>query len=620
MTSPISRRTFLQTMAAQSVPAVAGGSAAAVSSASALPHADGWIRGKMSGARALVEALLLQGTGCVFGIPGAQQNELWDTMKQRGLAYQLVTHEFSASAMADGYARSTGRPGVLCVVPGPGVTNALTGIGEALLDSIPLVCVVGDVARGENYRPFQVHELPQVGLLQQVTKQVYQVRCAAEIPLLTRQAFIEAAAGEPGPVAVVVPYDLLFETCKYNCPPPAPAAVPFDEAAVDSALALLSCCKYQIGIYAGLGCMDYAPLVPQVAELLQAPVATTVSGKGVIDERHCLSVGVGYGKQGTRTAESIFSSVDVVLAIGVRYGEVATAFYNIPKHRHLIHVDINPNNLGRVVPTDICVNADAGLFLSRILACETQLRRSTNGKLVRRIQSLKSAECKKNAKIYARCGADPMALLLELSCRTNEDAQVFVDVTLAEHWAAEVFQTRLPRTYFNPADNQAMGWSIPAAIGAQRARPCRQTITITGDGCFLMSAMEIATAVRDGLPVKFFVLDDQVYHTMQKLQEPAYQRTTATVLPRLDYASLAAGWGIAYNEILSTADLGAGINTALYQDGPVLTRVAVDYGKRTVRWMEAVKERFIDELTVKQQIRFLARVGSRSLDLTPAND
>src|SRR5438046_9499257 len=135
-----------------------------------LRHRPGWVRGHMTGAEALVETLIQEGTLCVFGIPGAQQNELWDTMKTKRLGYLLVTHEFSAATMADGYARSTGRSGVLCVVPGPGVTNSLTGIGEALLDSIPMVCIVGDVANGAKYRPYQVHSLPHVGLLQQVTK------------------------------------------------------------------------------------------------------------------------------------------------------------------------------------------------------------------------------------------------------------------------------------------------------------------------------------------------------------------------------------------------------------------------------------------------------------------
>ncbi len=156
MKLPMTRRTALKALAAQCVATMP----TLTSTADARPADSGVVSGRMTGARALVETLLAEGTGCVFGIPGAQENELWDEMKSRQLPYLLVTHEFSAACMADGYARSTGRPGVISIVPGPGVTNALSGIGEALLDSVPLVCIVGDVARGDKYKPFQVHELP----------------------------------------------------------------------------------------------------------------------------------------------------------------------------------------------------------------------------------------------------------------------------------------------------------------------------------------------------------------------------------------------------------------------------------------------------------------------------
>src|SRR5262245_27166583 len=181
---------------------------------------EGWIVGHLTGAEAAVAALQQQGVGCVFGIPGAQENELWDTFKSRGLPYLLVTHEFSAACMADGYARATGCPGVLCVVPGPGVTNSLSALGEALLDSVPVVAIVGDVGAGRHARPFQVHSLNQVALLQPVTKAVFAVRCVAEIPLAIQQAFAVARSGEPGPTAVVIPYNLFFETHKFQVPPP----------------------------------------------------------------------------------------------------------------------------------------------------------------------------------------------------------------------------------------------------------------------------------------------------------------------------------------------------------------------------------------------------------------
>jgi acetolactate synthase-1/2/3 large subunit len=618
MSNPISRRDVLKLAAAQGLATLPLGQSEAA------PHLfgppPGWIVGNMSGAAALTEALKLECCTVVFGIPGAQENELWDTFKERRLPYHLVTHEFSAAAGADGYARSTGRPGVLCVVPGPGVTNALTVLGEALLDSIPLVCIVGDVARGDKYRPFQIHGLPNVGLLQNVCKHVFDVRGVGAIPVAVRQAFQLARAGEPGPVAVVIPYNLLTVAHNYNCGPVGQVPIPVDECGFQRALALLADQRLRVGIYAGLGCMDYSPTLVSVAEMLQAPVATSLSGKGVIPETHPLSVGWGYGAQGAHAAEEAFKHVDVVLAIGVRFSEVSTGFYGLPEHRHLIHVDINPDNLGQIMRTEVCVNEDAGHFLQRLLGNAPQLARPCNPRLHECIQRLKVNDARKYSQIFARCGCDPMAFLLALRRATCPDAQVFLDATVSQFWAGEAFTATGPRTWFIPTNNQAMGWSIGAALGAQRACPGRQTVTITGDGCFLMSAMEISTAAREGLPVKFFILDDQAYQFMQQLQRPAYLRTTATILARLDYRALAQGLGAAYQEIAATGDLDACIRGALDYNGPVLIRVVTDYRNRPIRWVSATRQRYIQELSTEQRVRFLARIGSRALDVMPAND
>jgi acetolactate synthase-1/2/3 large subunit len=617
---PLSRRDLLKGFGATAATALPTNSAAAASFLHRRQTEAGWVVGHLTGAQAVVETLLRLGVECVFGIPGAQQNELWDTMKARHLPYLLVTHEFSAATMADGYARSKGKPGVICIVPGPGLTNALSGIGEALLDSVPMVCIVGDVANGEHYRPFQVHEMRQADLLRPLTKAVYNVGRTAEIVPAIQQAYRLAQAGEPGPVAVIIPYNLLLNAQHFHCPPLAPCALPFDEAAFGTAMHLLGNVRLRVGIYAGQGCMDFSPQLVQLAEVLQAPVATSISGKGTMPENHPLSVGWGYGPQGTRTAEAAFREVDLVLAIGVKYAEVSTGFYAQPQHRHLIHVDINPQNIGRIMRTEVCVNADAGLFLERALAQSDCLRRPPNPRLVAHIRQLKDAEARTNAQLYARCGADPMAFLCALRRLTSCDALTFMDVSCSQYWTAETFTTVQPRTFFNPTNNQAMGWSIPAALGAQRVFPGRQVITITGDGCFLMSAMEISTAARACLPVKFFVLDDQSYQYMQRLQRPAYLRTTATILARLDYAALARGFGVAYQEIICNRHLDGGIQQALDFPGPVLVRVVTDYRGRPIRWVDAARQRFTQELSPAQKVRFLARIGSRALDVMPQND
>ncbi len=541
-------------------------------------------------------------------------------MKTKHLGYLLVTHEFAAATMADGYARSTGKPGVICVVPGPGLTNSLSGIGEALLDSIPMVCIVGDVANGVRGRPFQVHCLNQIALLQPVTKQVFAVQHVSEIPHMVRQAFQLALAGEPGPVGVVIPYNLLIEAHRYQSGPLEPLPLPYDGAAAERALALLANPGLRVGIYAGQGCMDESPALIRLAELLQAPVATSMAGKGAMPENHPLSVGWGYGPQGTVTAEMAFKNVDLVLALGVKFSEVSTGYYSLPQHPHLIHVDANTDNFDRIMRTSVGVHADMGIFLGHALDSAEQLRRPMNDRLVQDIRRTRAQETLCHQEIVSGAGVDPMAFLLELRRQADCDALTFVDVTVCQYWTTETFTSTQPRTFFNPTNNQAMGWSIPAALGAQRVHPGRQTITITGDGCFLMSAIETSTAVREHLPVKFFVLDDQAYHYMQALQQPAYLRTTATLLARIDYRSFALAMGLGYQEIRSNDELETRLHGVLQQPGPVLTRVAVDYQRRQVRWIKAAKDRFTSELTRDQKMRFLTRIGTRSLQRHPDND
>lgn len=586
----------------------------------------GWIEGKMTGAFAVVETLMQEGCECIYGIPGAQENELWDAMKSKGLPYLLCTHEFSAAAMADGYARATGKPGVLAIVPGPGVTNSLSGLGEALVDSVPLVAIVGDIAQGEKFRPFQVHCLDQVALLKPVTKGVYHVEQVGQIAAAIRQAFALAMSGEPGPVAVVIPYTLLVDTHDFKTPPAEVYGLPWNEDCFIAALKILKETRWKVGIYAGQGCLDHAEKLVQLAEVLQAPVATSVSGKGVIPDCHPLSVGWGYGSHATGASERIFApmnplqKLDVLLAIGVRFSEVSTGYYNIPKIDHVIHVDANSCNLGKVVQTEVGIHADAGMFLARALEFSGALKRPCDDKLVERIRSAKADDTRRYNKIEALRGADPMQFLLALRKVLPEDGLTFVDVTVTEHLAAEAFAVQQPRTYFNPTDNQAMGWSIPAALGAQKVMPDRKVVTITGDGCFLMSGMEISTAGRENLPVKFFILDDQAYHYMQRLQKAAYLRTTATILARMDYSAYAQAMGVGYLEIDSTSKLESGIQAAMAYPGPVLIRVIVDYRDRKIRWIDAVARRYLMEMTPAQRTRFLARLGSRAIEFQRAND
>jgi acetolactate synthase-1/2/3 large subunit len=577
------------------------------------------VQGRMTGAQAAAAALCCEGVTCVFGIPGAQNNELWDALKARRVPYLLVTHESSASVMADGSARATGQVGVFSVVPGPGLTNALTGIGEALLDSVPIVGIITDVNRGANAPIGQVHSLPNSALLRPITKAVIEVRHTAEIPSAIHQAYRIAVAGEPGPVAVVIPFPFYNEVWDFDTPIPPPHPLPFDEGAYRQVVARLSNRDCRVGIYAGMGCLDAGGSLAATAEMLQAPVATSVSGKGCIPDAHPLAVGWGYGKQGTRTAEKVFTDVDIVLAVGVRFSEVSTANYAIPSH-HLIHVDANPHNLGRNVPACITLCADSRVFFDRLLADAPLIQRPASPALRDKIRVCRAVDHEENMLPKITAGVDPMFFLTQLRSALGPDELIFVDVTASTHWASEAIDVQGPRRYFTPANNQSMGWAIPASIGAQRVRPDRQVVSVTGDGCFLMSALEMSTAARACLPVKFFVLDDGAYHYMQMLQEPAYRRTTATEIARINYAAFAQGVGLSYNEIVQNPDVPGGIARALAQPGPVLTRVTVSYDGREIRWLSALKSTYLKRLPTDQKVRMAKRVGVRALSRHPDSD
>ncbi len=578
------------------------------------------VRGRMTGALAAASALACEGVRCVFGVPGAQNNEFWDAMKTQGVPYLLVTNEASASVMADAAARVTGEVGVFSVVPGPGLTNAMTGIGEALLDSVPIVGLVTDVLRGPSAPVGQVHSLANAAILRPVTKAVIEVQHQGQIPGAIHRAYNIARAGEPGPVGVVLPFHFLNEVWDYDEPVPLGLPLPFDEPAYRKALAMLSNRGVRVGIYAGMGCADAGPALAAVAEALQAPVATSVSGKGAIPDAHPLAVGWGYGAQGTRAAERAFKEVDLVLAVGVRYSEVSTANYAIPKHDQLIHVDANPNNLGKNVPASVEVAADARLFLDRLQADAAAFRRPASPPLWKQIKSDRDLERTYNATPLITRNVDPMVFLVNLRRQLGPEELIFVDVTASTHWASEAMEVPGPRRYFTPANNQSMGWAIPAAIGAQRVRPDRRVVAITGDGCFLMSALEASTAARANLPVKMFVLDDGGYHYMKMLQEPTFRRTTATEIARLDFASIARGLGLGFHQITRNAEIPGGIAGAFAMPGPVLTRVVVSYEGRDIRWLQALKTSYINHLSTGQKVRMATRIVARSAVRHPDSD
>lgn len=625
----LSRRSLLEGIGAATAiaglaPALASG-AEQGPSPQLIPRSPGFsggpgVCGRMTGAAAVARALQLERAPCVFGVPGAQNNEFWDSMKTLGMPYFLVTHESSASVMADASARVTGEVGCFSVVPGPGLTNALTGVGEALLDTVPIVGLITDVDRSPTAPAFQVHSLAGAAIARPVSKLVIEVRHVAQLPGAIHQAFAAARCGPPGPVSVVIPYNLLTEVWSYQEAIPAAQGVPFDEDAYRRAVATLSDRRRRVGIYAGQGTFAASGALAAVSEMLQAPVATSVSGKGAIPDSHPLAVGWGYGPQGSRLAENAFNDVDLVLAVGVRYSEVSTANYSIPPKEPLVHVDVDPQALGKNVPVTVPVHADAGVFLTRLLADAQAVARPADPELHRRVALWRQEDQRTYGSPQIRDAVDPMYLMYQLRCALPPEALLFVDVTASTHWAAECLSVPGPRHYFAPTNNQSMGWSIPAAIAGAAVGGGRPVAAIVGDGCFLMSAVEMSSAARMGLPVKFFVLEDGAYHYMQMLQLPQYRRTTATELAKIDYAAFARAMGLGYVRIDGNGAVPSGISMAMGRPEPTLVHVRIGYEGREIRWLSAAKRHYLQGLERDEKIRMASKVARRSVTPHRLND
>ncbi len=347
--------------------------------------------------------------------------------------------------------------------------------------------------------------------------------------------------------------------------------------------------------------------------MLQAPVATSVSGKGVIPDSHPLAVGWGYGAYGTRAAERAFKDVDLVLAVGVRYSEVSTANYAVPTDPLLIHVDANPANLGRNLPTCVKVHADAPLFLARLLSENAALRRPACPAIPAAIQAGRQHDRKANHRVKVKSGVDPMFFYAQMRHVLPPDDLIFVDVTASVHWASEVIDVEGPRRYFTPTNNQSMGWAIPASIGAQRVRLDRRVVCVAGDGCFLMgrpgmSRRRRGPACRSSSSCSM----TERITTCRCFRSLSFGRTTATEIARLNFCAFAQGLGLGYNEIGSNEDAVAGILRALNTPGPVLTRVVIGYEGREIRWLNALKKSYLDHLNTGQVVRLASRVAVRA--------
>jgi acetolactate synthase I/II/III large subunit len=576
--------------------------------------------GNQSGARLVRHALEQMPVSHTFGIPGVHNTEIYDELnKSQRIHPVLVTHECGAAFIGDAISRTgNGEIGVLVIVPAAGVTHAMSGIGEAFLDGIPLLVISGGT-RTDTEFGFQLHELDQRALLSAITKRTWLVERHSEIVPILYQAYHTAVSGTPGPVLVEIPVNLqLFQGEVGELPAFEPYQPPQQVAdgLIDEAAALLAASSAP-GLFVGWGAVDALAATVEIAELLGAPVATTLQGISAFPGNHPLHTGMGFSRAAVPAAERAFADCDCMLAVGTRFGEIPTGSFGCKVPEQLIHVDVNRTVFDRNFKAKLAIEGDARVVMPRLLARlrARELEQSARRARVAAQIAADKAAYKNEWAAHLNDRVNPSLFFDELRKQLRDDAIVVVDDGNHTFLAAELFETRSARAFISPTDFNCMGYCVPAAIGAKLVNPARQVVGIVGDGAFLMTGLEILTATTEGAGIAYFVFYDGELSQISQGQQIPYNRKTCTILGNIKLEGIALATGARYLAIERNQDIGSGIRQALAtaESGqPVVVDVRIDYSKRT-RFTQGVVTTVLKRFPLGDKFRFVGRAVFRKL-------
>lgn len=578
------------------------------------------VNGRRSGAWLARHALERLPVSHTFGIPGVHNTELYDELGQsERIQPVLVTHEGGAAFIADAMSRTGGgRIGVMLIVPAAGLTHAMSGLGEAFLDGIPLLVISGGVRTDLPYR-YQIHELDQLGLAAHVTKRAWRIERHDEIVPTLFEAYREAVSGVPGPVLVEIPVNIQLTRARVPSVPAfeTPAPVPLsadDERRLDAAAARLAAAE-RPGLFAGWGAIDAADDLVAIADRLGAPVSTTLQGLSVFPADHPLHAGMGFSQAAVPAAYNAFRDCDCLLAVGTRFAEIPTGSFGCEVPDNLIHIDIDPAVPGRNYPAAVPLAADARLALPA---------------LRQRLETLGDRHAGRRTRIAERIAADkrgyretwyrhrtervnPARFFDALRDRLARDAIMAVDDGNHTFLAAELWPNLSPRGFISPTDFNCMGYCVPAAIGAKLANPDRQVVGIVGDGAFLMTGLELLTASTAGAAPVIFVFYDGELSQISQGQKIPYNRKVCTVLGEFHPDGIARATGAHYLVIGDDDAIPGGIEEALQTAAtgrPVVADVRIDYGKHT-RFTQGVVRTVLKRFPLGDRFRFVGRALAR---------
>lgn len=537
---------------------------------------------KMTGADIVMRALEDEDISFTFGIPGTHNIELYDSLARSAKVRPiLVTDEQSASFMADGVWRSSGKLAVVNVVPGAGLTHALSGIAEAYLDNIGMLVLACGIRR-DTGKAFQLHAVDQLAIARPVTKAQFLVERAADLYGTIRRACRIARAAPAGPVFVEVPaehYIFRHEVDLDAWAEEQDTPRTFRAADLDQARALLAACKRPL-LYLGLGASGADLLT--LAERLEAPVATTFEGKGIFPESHALWLWCGFGAAAPPFVRKIAADCDLTLAIGCRFSEVGTGSYGLEIPGKLVHVDIDPGVLDKNYRADLAVVADAASFVSALL---TDLPPRPPD------PELREAIRMGHAKVWEGWDApadpervSPPRLLKTVQELAGAAAIYTTDSGNGTFLAVECLRLDRPRSFLAPIDYSCMGYAVPSALGAALACPSRPVISLAGDGAFLMTGLELLTATQLQLPVIVLLLRDRELAQIAQFQQTALGRKSCSELPDYDLPAFCRAVGVEYLLLAKNAEIEPVLRQALslaQGTRPVVVEVAIDYSRKT---------------------------------------
>ncbi|HHU48827.1 MAG: biosynthetic-type acetolactate synthase large subunit [Caldicoprobacterales bacterium] len=532
---------------------------------------------KLTGAQVLIECLKEQKVDLIFGYPGGAVLPIYDALyNTRGITHILTAHEQGAAHAADGYARATGKPGVVLVTSGPGATNTVTGIATAYMDSVPLVIFTGQVAASLLGRD-SFQEVDIAGITMPITKHNYIVKDAARLPHIIREAFDIATSGRPGPVVVDMPKDVQTALIEYKPDDGRPMEWKtrrkwYEEADnnpenIEKAVELINKCTSPVILAGGgINISGANRELREFAEKIKAPVCVSLMGMGAFPGDHPYFLGM-VGMHGTRYANYAVSNSDCLIAVGARFSDrvISKVEAFAPKAR-IIHIDIDPAEINKNVTAHIPICGDVKELLSGL--ADRVAERDESG-WNSQIQEWKQDH---PLKYRGKSALSPQYVIEKLYELTEGKAIITTEVGQNQMWAAQYYKYSEPRTFLTSGGLGAMGYGLGASIGAAMGRPDRRVVNIAGDGSFKMNSTELATVSKYQVPIVQLVLNNHTLGMVRQWQDLFFQGrySQSTLGPDVDFLKLADAYGIKGFSISSNQEVERVLKEALSLNEPVL--------------------------------------------------